>query len=147
MIRQLGAGVVALAAASAVIAGCSSSAPSTGAQPHSTSAATTTHWWTSTDYCSILRQTVRAGHSVLAGTAATDPKLLATTKTFVSDVTASAPSEVRAQWQVLGPALTQLVESGGKLATISGVNTREVSAAATAIASDAKTRCHVDVSA
>lgn len=104
-------------------------------------------WWSGTDYCDILRQTMRAGHSVLGATKAGDPALLVATKAFVADLTASAPKDVRAQWQVLGPALTQLVESGGKLTAVSGANSRAVAAAATAIATDAKTRCHVDVSA
>jgi hypothetical protein len=145
--RRIAAGTAALLA-SGVIAACSSSAPSTPAQDRQAAGtATATHWWSGTDYCTILRQTMRAGHSILPGATAGDPKLLTATKAFVSDLTAAAPDSVRAQWQVLGPALTDLVESGGKPSAISGVNSRLVAAAATAIAADAKARCRVDVSA
>jgi hypothetical protein len=146
IVRRICVGAAALVAGAAV-AGCSSSAAPLPGEQHSTRPTTATQWWSATDYCGILRQTMKAGHSVLAGVTAEDPALLVATKTFVTELTASAPSEIRTQWQVLGPALLQLVESGGKLSAVSGVNTRQVSAAATAIAADAKTRCHVDVSA
>jgi hypothetical protein len=130
----------------AVIAGCSSpSVPATHRRSGTT--ATTTHWWSGTSYCGILRQTIRAGHSVLAGTNAGDPALLTATKSFVADLTAAAPDPVRSHWLVLGPALTELVGSGDKPAAISGVDSRQVSAAAASIAADAKVRCHVDLSA
>lgn len=145
--RNVATGLAALAVG-ALIAGCSASTSAPPAAHHRTASATTaTHWWSSTDYCAILRQTMRAGHSVLPGATADDPQLLAATKAFVSDLTASAPTEVRAQWRVLGPALSELVESGGKLTAVSGVNTRLVSAAASTVAADARTRCHVDLGA
>jgi hypothetical protein len=131
-----------------MIAGCTSSSPAVPTAPrHPAHATTTTHWWSGADYCGILRQTMRAGHSILPGATAGDPALLTATKAFVSDLTDAAPGSVRAQWQILGPALTDLVSSGGKLSAVSGVDSRAVAAAATVIAADAKTRCHVDVSA
>jgi hypothetical protein len=137
-----------VALAVAATAGCSSGSGTPAAGPqHSSHATTATHWWSGSDYCGILRQTMRAGHSILAGAAATDPDLLAATKAFVADLTSAAPAGVRTQWQVLGPALTDLVASGGTPTAVSGVDTRRVSVAATAIAQDAKSRCHVDVSA
>jgi hypothetical protein len=143
-VRRFGLGIAALLL-SVVIAGCSSSSSARPSQNSTT--ATTTHWWSGTSYCGILRQTIRAGHSVLAGTKANDPALLTATKAFVADLTAAAPDPVRAQWRVLGPALTDLVGSAGKLGAVSGVNSRLVSAAATAIAADAKSRCDLDLSA
>lgn len=134
---------LAAVVAGVLLAGCSSSPP----LPHSThKRQTSVRWWTSTDYCGILRDTLRAGNSILPGAGANAPERLTATKRFVASVTSAAPGQVRAQWQVLGPALTQLVESGGKPAAISGVNTRLVSQAATAIAADAKTRCRLDLS-
>lgn len=130
----------------AVIAGCSASSSAPPASHSQPSSATLKQWWSGTDYCSILRQTVQAGQSALVNATADDPALLATTKSFVSDLIAAAPGPVRAQWQVLGPALTDLVSSGGKLHPVSGANSRRVAAAAAAIAADAKSRCHVDVS-
>lgn len=146
--RRLAGGIAAVLAGAA-IAGCSAdpAAPPSLTQHSSAHATIATHWWSGSDYCGILRQTIRARHSIFAGASADDPALLAATKSFVSDLTAAAPEPVRAQWLVLGPALTELVESAGKLSAVSGVNTRRVSVAATAVAADAKTRCHVDVSA
>jgi hypothetical protein len=142
-VRRFGLGIAALVL-SVVIGGCSTSSPAVHQQ---STTRTTTHWWSGTDYCEILRQTMRAGHSVLAGTDANDPALLTATKAFVADLTAAAPDPVRSQWQVLGPALTDLVGSGGKLGAVSGVDSRRVSAAATAIAADAKSRCSLNLSA
>lgn len=143
---RLRATAVALVAG-ALVAGCSSDPADTappGAPQPSTSVAT--QWWSAKGYCGILRQTLLAGHSILPGAAAGDPELLTATRKFVASVTAAAPGKVRAQWQVLGPALTQLVETGGTPGNISGVNTRLVAQAAAAIASDAKKRCQLDVS-
>lgn len=147
MSRARLAGGVATLVAGAVLAGCSSpsAAPLVPTTQQTTSAATT-QWWSGSDYCAILRQTIRAGHSALSGAKAGDPALLATTKAFVSDLIAAAPAPVSAQWQVFGPALTDLIGSGGKPTAMSGANNRRVAAAAAAIATDAKSRCHVDVS-
>lgn len=144
--------VIGAALAGAVLAGCSStspgpsssSAPVGGQSTHASTSAV--HWWTSSDYCGMLRDTVRAGHSILPGAKAGDPQLLTATKAFVASVTAAAPSGIRAQWNVLGPTVVQLVESGGKLTAMSGVDSRLVAQAATAISADAKARCHVNIS-
>jgi hypothetical protein len=146
-VRPVAAGIAAVLAGAA-IAGCSSAPPPLPlSRQSSTHATAAMHWWSGSDYCGILRQTLRAGHSIMAGVTAEDPDLLAVTRSFVSDLTAAAPGPVRAQWLVLGPALTALVRSGGKLSAVSGVDARRVSAAATAIATDARTRCRVEVNA
>jgi hypothetical protein len=151
---KLRAALTALAAGLA-LAGCSSSSPpsapvSSPVPPvgatQSAEGRTAVHWWSATDYCGILRDTLRAGHSILPGAKAGDPALLTATKGFVASITAAAPSAIRGQWQVLGPAVIQLVESGGMASQMSGVNTRLVAQAGAAIAADAKTRCHLDIS-
>ena len=96
------------------------------------------------EYCSMLKQTVDAGKSILPGATANDPRLLASTEAFVAELQAVAPPEVSKQWKTLGDVLVQFVQSGG---TSSGsTSTATLTAAATAISNDAKTRCGVDIS-
>lgn len=98
-------------------------------------------------YCTMLRQTVRAGRSVLPGVTAKDPALVATTRAFVAEVRGVAPGEVKAPWGVLGPAVIALVESGGDTSRVTGIDTAAVQRAAVAIAADSRSRCGVDLSA
>lgn len=93
----------------------------------------------------MLKQTVNAGKSILPGATANDPRLLASTEAFVAELQAVAPSQVSQQWQTLGEVLVQFVKSGGKSAGTTSPAT--LTAAATAISNDAKTRCGVDISA
>jgi hypothetical protein len=96
-------------------------------------------------YCTMLKQTVGAGKSILSGATATDPRLLASTEAFVAELQAVAPSEVSSQWKTLGDVLIQFVKTGGKSA--GNVSTSALTAAAATISTDAKSRCHVDISA
>ena len=96
-------------------------------------------------YCSMLKQTVGAGKSILPGATATDPRLLASTEAFVAELQAVAPAQVSSQWKTLGDVLIQFVKTGGKSA--GSVSTSALTAAATTISTDAKSRCHVDISA
>jgi hypothetical protein len=98
------------------------------------------------DYCGMLRQTVAAGRSILAGVTANDPALVISTKAFVAEIEASAPSSIAGSWQVLGPAVLTLVESGGDTTKVKGIDAAAVSKAAGTVAADAKHSCGVDLS-
>jgi hypothetical protein len=100
----------------------------------------------SSDYCGMLRQTVAAGKSILPGVTAKDPALLTSTRAFVAELEAVAPASIAGSWQVLGPAVTTLVESGGDLASVKRVDVAAVRKAANTVAADAKRSCGVDLS-
>lgn len=142
------------------LAGCSAgSAGSLAAQP----TPSVSHWWShpagpassagssaapsAPDYCSILRDTVSAGRSLLSGVGATDPVRVASTRAFVTEVVRVAPAEVARSWQVFGPALVALVTSGSTRSTVPDVDVAAVARAADSIAADAKSRCNLDLSA
>jgi hypothetical protein len=95
-------------------------------------------------YCAMLKQTVAAGKSILPGATANDPRLLASTEAFVAELQAVAPSQVSKQWQTLGDVLVQFVKSGGQ--SSGDASTAKLTAAATVISTDAKSRCGVDIS-
>jgi len=142
-----------LVAAGAVVAlvplaGCTggSSGGSSAGRVAASPAAQHVQWWSGGDYCGMLRQTVRAGRSILPGVGADDPTRLATTKAFVADLERSAPASVSGAWHVLGPAVVKIVASGGNLRQVKGIDPAAVQHAATAIAAHAKAACHVDVS-
>jgi hypothetical protein len=145
-----------------------SSAPSTST---STSAAVATRWWSNSatkagtridvknpqaaarqlhgskaDYCSMLEQTVAAGKSILPNVTANDPALLTSTKAFVAELEAVAPSMVAGAWKVLGGAVVALVSSGGDTTKVKGIDAAAVSRAAATVAADAKRSCGVDLS-
>lgn len=96
-------------------------------------------------YCAMLKQTVSAGKSILPGASASDPRLIASTEAFVAELQAVAPSQVAAQWKTLGDVLVEFVKSGGTSAGSS--SGAALTTAAAAISTDAKSRCHVDISA
>jgi hypothetical protein len=98
------------------------------------------------DYCGMLRQTVAAGKSILPGVTANDPALLTSTRAFLAELEAVAPAPVAGSWQVLGPAVITLVESGGDLASVTRVDAAAVRKAAGTVAADAKRSCGVDLS-
>jgi hypothetical protein len=98
------------------------------------------------DYCGMLRQTVAAGKSILPGVTANDPALLTSTQAFLAELEAVAPAPVAGSWQVLGPAVTTFVESGGDSATVKKVDAAAVRKAAGTVAADAKRSCGVDLS-
>jgi len=93
----------------------------------------------------MLRQTVKAGHSILPGVSANSPALLTSTEAFLADLQGVAPAEVSAQWKVLSASVLALVKSGGK--STAGVDAAQVSLAAATVATDAKSRCGVNLAA
>lgn len=100
-------------------------------------------------YCQILTSSSAAGVNVLQGVAANDPKLATTTRAWLADVQAAAPTPLSAQWKLLGQALLALVSSGaspGAAKLPSGVTAAQVTAASAAISADAKANCGIDLS-
>jgi hypothetical protein len=99
-------------------------------------------------YCQILSSTAAAGVDVLHGVGANDPALATTTRAWLADVQAAAPTSLSAQWKLLGQAMLTLVESGSSPGTAklpSGVAAAQVSAATAAISADAKANCGLDL--
>jgi hypothetical protein len=99
-----------------------------------------------TEYCSMLRQTLHAGRSILPGVTAKNPALLASTAAFVAELEAVAPASVAGPWHVLGRAVITLVGSGGDSTKVKGVDAAAVREAASTVAADAKRSCGVDLS-
>ena len=126
-------------------------APSTNSSTAAVSTTIATRWWSNSaaqsgsridpahpdavasklhpsrsDYCQMLKQTLAAKKSILPGVAATDPALLASTKAFVSELEAVAPTPVTGSWRLLGSAVTSLVASGGDATKVKGVDAAAV---------------------
>lgn len=100
----------------------------------------------SRDYCGMLRQTLAAGHSILPNVTANDPALLTSTKAFVAELEAVAPSDLAGSWKVLGSAVLTFVRSGGDSTKVQGIDAAAVRAAANTVAAEAKRGCGVDLS-
>jgi hypothetical protein len=98
------------------------------------------------DYCGMLRQTIAAGRSILPNVTANDPALLTSTKAFIAELEAVAPSGVAGSWKVLGSAVLTFVESGGDSTKVKGVDAAAVRKAESTVAADAKHSCGVDLS-
>ncbi len=97
------------------------------------------------EYCTMLQQTVAAGKSILPGVTRADPRLLASTEAFVSELQQVAPSQVSKQWKLLGDALVEFVKSQGQ--SLGSVTTQQMAVAAQVISTDASQQCHVNVAA
>lgn len=97
-------------------------------------------------YCSMLRQTVRAGRSILPNVTAKDPALLTSISAFLSELEAVAPARVAGPWRVVGSAVITLVASGGDASKVHGVDAAAVRTAVSTVAADAKHSCGVDLS-
>lgn len=176
--RRRAATLCALLAVAPLAAACSgggggASKPAATSPPSSSSGLVATRWWSNTeveagstidpgapdaavsklhvsrtDYCTMLRQTLAAGKSILPGVTAADPALLISSKAFVGEIQKVAPSAIASSWRVLGTAVIALVESRGDTTKA----TKEIDAAAvqkagSTVASDAKHSCGVDLSA
>jgi hypothetical protein len=77
---------------------------------------------------------------------ANDPALLTSTKAFVAELEAVAPSNLTGPWKVLGSAMLTFVESGGDTTKVQGIDAAAVRSAASTVAADAKRGCGVDLS-
>jgi len=147
----------------------SPSAATSGERPTGGTSVVATRWWSNaagdqgstvstttkvskslhpsrTVYCSMLRETMAAGKSVLPGATATSPALATTTQAFVNELQAVAPPAVAGAWHVLGPVLVDVVKSGGALANLrTQIDANAVSAAAQTISADAHVGCHLEL--
>jgi hypothetical protein len=94
------------------------------------------------DYCGMLAQTVSAGTSLFP--TGTESVPLDTLQAFVAELQHVAPSAIAPSWRVLGPALVSYVRTSG--ASLGSRSPSDVSNAVTAIAADAKSTCHLDLS-
>lgn len=163
--------VCVLAAVSPTVAGCSGGGSPAPKSTSAVGAITPVRWWSNgqvdagstialsgpdkaaskllpsrSDYCSMLKQTVAAGRSILPGVTASDPALLASTKAFVDELQHVAPAAVAPSWRVLGSALVALVGSGGNPVGVQGIDAAAVQRAGSLVAADAKHSCGVDLS-
>lgn len=157
--RPLAALVCALGAVATVGTACTSGSsgssggagssgtggPASVAAPDPAASGAGSRWWQDgDDYCTILRATLRAGGAASSTPAAA---LAATTTSLLAALQRSAPSAVQASWATYAPALEALTTSGGDPSALAKVDRKAVAAAATAIATDAKSRCHLDLGA
>lgn len=85
-------------------------------------------------YCGILRSTAGAPPTSTNGASA-----LTTVQAWVTDLQATAPDQVKAAWQIEGPALIRL--AGGSVT--SSADTAAVQQAGKAISAHAKSTCGV----
>src|SRR5207237_72463 len=83
------------------------------------------------------RQTLAAGHTILPNVTANDPALLTSTKAFVAELEAVAPSDLAGSWKVLGSAVLTFVQSGGDSTKVQGIDAAAVRTAASTVAADA----------
>lgn len=96
-------------------------------------------------YCLVLKQTIRAGKSVLPGATAQDPAVLASVRAFIAETRALAPKAVAADWTVLGAVFVKIAAAKGDLGSVK-VDQSAVQRAAQSVAADAKSNCHLDLS-
>jgi hypothetical protein len=170
VVRSAAVAAIALGTACAV-ASCSSAAGSPHrASTHGGSAApAATRWWSNgaasagstlsagkdsaaqrlqpsrAEYCTMLRQTVAAGRSILRDAGTTAPAVTTATKAFVAEVKAVAPAEVSTAWQTLGNAVVSLVAGPDGAAAAQLLGAPAVQHASAIVVMDAKARCHVDL--
>lgn len=160
--------LVAIAIAG-TLAGCGGSSGGTSHSSSSSSPPAATRWWSNSavtvgstvspadpeaaaarlspsqaDYCGMLKQTLAANKSLVSAITATDPALAVSARAFLAEIQRVAPASVTGQWHVLGPAVLELVKSGGTSGLPS--NLGALTSAANAISSDAQTNCGVDLS-
>ena len=97
-------------------------------------------------YCSMLKQTLAAGHAVLPSAKAGDKALVASTKAFVAEIEGVAPASVTDAWHTLAPTLIALV-SGKELPANTSAQAKANATAAKAIGADAKANCGLSLTA
>lgn len=95
----------------------------------------------------MLRQTVQAGKAIFGSSLTTDPAWVGTLTAFLEELERVAPSEVSADWQLLGDAMIKLVQGGGKVPVAGAASSApSIEQAAGRVAADAKSACDVDLS-
>ncbi len=97
-----------------------------------------------TDYCGMLRQTVKAGKSLLTNAQTANSALRIGIEAFVPEISAVAPAPITAQWRVLGPFVLAAAKAG-QLPSAAGSGATQALEAVSLVAADAKTRCGLDL--
>ena len=171
--RRFRTGIIVTVAMTLSVAGCGGSSPSHPAMPASTTVAT--RWWQDDaaavgstinpnnptaaarklhpdrqSYCTILSETVSAGHNILAGVSATDPATLVTVTAWLAELQAVAPTQLDAAWHTMSSAITTLIGSHGSATSPlvpAGMTAAQISQASQTIAADAKSSCGLTLAA
>jgi hypothetical protein len=140
------------------------------ASSSSTPAGTATRWWSNSavqvgspidpanpgadaaklhqsqaDYCGMLKQTVKAGKSLITSAQTADTGVRIGIQAFVPEISKVAPSPVDAQWRVVGPVVLAAAKAGALPSTGAGAATAQALQAVSVVASDAKSRCGLDL--
>jgi hypothetical protein len=97
------------------------------------------------DYCGMLKQTVKAGKSLITSAQTSDTGVRIGIEAFVPEISKVAPSPVDAQWHVLGPVVLAAANAGALPSTGAGAATAQALQAVSVVASDAKSRCGLDL--
>ena len=95
-------------------------------------------------YCTMLKQTLAAGRTILPQAKAGDKALVASTRAFIAEIQGVAPVAVADEWKTLAPTLLALV-SGGQLPANTSAQAKANASAANAISADAKSNCGVSL--
>lgn len=98
-----------------------------------------------TAYCTVLKQTIRAGHALLPDVSGKDPVLTITAEAFIGELTALAPAPIQTAWQTTGAVVLALIASKGQLSTIKQFGAAGLAQATARIAADARNACHVNL--
>ena len=102
-------------------------------------------------YCQALDDTEAAGNGLFPeGTQAESPTYRLAATTFVREIQAMAPDEVRSSWQTLGGVILALVDASGDAAALKlpdGVTAADIDAANTAITAHALSACGLTLGA
>ena len=150
--------VLGIAVASAVVLVTTGCAPVSSAGPVSASPSAEVEsaevestqveidrWWSPTDYCQALDDTLAAGGNLFAiDTDAASPEYTATATAFIRDIQGLAPAELEDAWDTLGGVLLAMIDSGGDATQLdlpAGVESADVDAASIAISAHAEDTC------
>jgi hypothetical protein len=97
------------------------------------------------DYCGMLKQTVKAGKSLITSAQMADSPVRIGIEAFVPEISEVAPSSVEAQWRVLGPVVLAAANAGTLPSTGAGAPTTQALQAVSIVAADAKSHCGLDL--
>jgi hypothetical protein len=98
-----------------------------------------------TDYCGMLGQTLKAGKALITSAQTADASLRTGIAAFVPEISKVAPTPVDGQWRVLGPVILAAAQAGALPSSGAGGVTTQALQAVSVVASDAKSRCGLDL--
>jgi hypothetical protein len=97
------------------------------------------------DYCGMLKQTVKAGKSLITSAQKADTGVRIGIEAFVPEISKVAPSPVDSQWRVLGPVVLAAANAGTLPSSGAGAATTQALQAVSVVAADAKSHCGLDL--